>query len=212
MTRTELPWPAPGACGARVPATCAPLQRLPRASASCNWRGLVQRVQWRYRACGPGPGGAGSGSWRRKPCARYGARGLRRSGPPLPRVPLPGVTRPGRAREGSKRAGAPSNLRGLTVVKFQVNRWQTRVERGDLRRPISCPVLPGYTRAYGVPGPEALSAARAGACVSERWFACRAARERARCGECGGERWGVAAHPLLPLRTRRRPEERTRRA
>jgi hypothetical protein len=201
MTRTEQPWPAPGACGARVPAGCAPPQCLPRAS--CNWRGLVQLVQWRYLACDPG----GRGQRVVAPQALrplWGARVASRVAHPCP----------GSRDQGSPGpAGRAETRRWLEPpAACVVSRWQTRVEIGDLRRPISCPIRPGYTRAYGVPGPVALSAARAGACVSDRWFACRAARERARCGECGGERRGAAAHPLLPLRTRRRPEERTGRA
>ena len=199
-TRSGVPRPAHDACGARVAAGRAPIQRLPhvRRVTGGAWSSVYNSA-----TVPEAPGGSGSGSWRRKTCARSGARGLRREWPTLAQGP---VTRGYPARlgaGGTARAGAPS-----TCV---VSRWQTRVERGDLRRPISCPVLPGYTRAYGVTGPGSVICG-AGGCVSERWFACRAARERARCGECWGDRRGAAVHPLLPLRTRRLPKERTGRA
>jgi hypothetical protein len=185
-----------------VPTTCAPFQRLPRAS--CNWRGLVQRAQWRYRACGPG-------GRRQRVVApqalrpQRGREGCVESGRPWPRVPLPGVSRPGFGAQGLGAGGGP-----------QQPAWSVGGKQGLREANSGVPFLalsgPAIHERTGSPARVALSAARAGACVSEERFSCRTARERARCGECGGERRGAAAHPLLPLRTRRRPEERAGRA
>jgi hypothetical protein len=71
------------------------------------------------------------------------------------------VSHPG---PGSRDQGLPGPARRGRVppATCVVIRWQTRVGStvgsNDLQRPQSCPVRPGYTRAYGIPSPEALSA------------------------------------------------------
>ena len=151
------------------------------------------------------PEGAGCGSWRRKPCARDGARGMRREWPTLAQGP---AARGHPARHGAYRLGAGG--------RPQRPAWSVGGKQGLRAATSGVPILalsgPAIHERTGSPARVALSAARAGACVSEGRFSCRTARERARCGECGGERRGAAAHPLLPLRTRRRPEERAGRA
>jgi hypothetical protein len=106
------------------------------------------------------PGGAGSGSWRRKPCARNGvARDASRVAHPGPGSRYQGSPGPARRARARRGRGPPA-----TCV---VSRWQARVERGELRRPISCPVRPGYTRAYGITGPGGVICG-AGGCVRVR--------------------------------------------
>jgi hypothetical protein len=175
-----------------------PRAALRSAARASNGRGLV------HTACTvalPSLGAQAAGRGAASPL--WGARDASRVAHPGPGSRdqgSPGPTGRARARRGR---GAPA-----TCV---VSRWQTRVGRGDLRRPISCPVRPGYIRAYGVPGPGSVIWPGGRYLQRGQLRACPrcglAARERARCGECGGQR--AAAHPLLPLRTRRRPEERT---
>ena len=124
------------------------------------------------------PEGAGCGSWRRKPCARDGARGMRREWPTLAQGP---AARGHPARHGAYRLGAGG--------RPQRPAWSVGGKQGLRAATSGVPILalsgPAIHERTGSPARVALSAARAGACVSEEEFACRAARVRARCGECG---------------------------
>ena len=125
----------------------AALLQAPAERESCNWMGLVQRVQRHYRV--------------------WHLRGFRDR---RIMVPQAWPDRDGRGRpvkecptlaQGPAARGCPTRLgaRGLGAGGDpQQPAWseecKQREESGVLRRPRSCPVRPGYTRAYGITGPE----------------------------------------------------------
>jgi hypothetical protein len=170
--RRDLPL-EPAARGCPRPARRSSACRVRRVTGwagSSVHSGATEPRPRRVRAAGRGAA---------SPAPATGPRGMRREWPTLAQGP---ATRGHPARLGAYRLGAGGCP--------QRPAWSVGGKQGLREATSGVPILalsgPAIQERTGSPARVALSAARAGACVSEEGFACRAARVRARCGECGG--------------------------